>query len=928
MQLWPPRTLSRFEGLISDAAARCSGSRGHLTGLLVSDFLGEYAAAESCFLRALDIREKSLGEDHLLVAGVLNNYASLRRAMGDYAGARLDYERALRIREQNLPPEHPLLASSLNNLGYLLWVSGDYAAAKPIYVRALDINEKANGPNHPSTALALGNLANLLRSMSEYAEARPLYERALRIEEAALGPSHRELAATLTAMADLHISMRNLAAALPLYERALRIQEKALGLDHPEVAITLCRLADALQANGAGPQVRLYERALAIQDKALGPRHPIEATTLNSLARLLAEVGRTDEAFEAALRAEAIGMEHLHLTARTLAEREALRYESVRASGLGLALDLVVSGEVTSPAARERAWDALIRSRAIVLDEIASRHRAVEGSSDAEIARLASSLTQARTRLANLTVRGPESLVSDVYRELLDQARAERDRAERDLAVKSLWVRQEMERERIGLAEVTKSLSDGTTLVSFALYQSRSRPKRSLASRSAARAASTSAIPERTESEDVPYYLAFVLSARQSLTVIALGPAGEIDALVSQWSKQCGLHSHPRDASRTLADYRRAGEALRHAVWDPLESTLRGAQRILVVPDGALHLVNLAALPLGDSHYLIETAPLIHYLSTERDLTRIAEQKAAGHGLLAVGGPDFEASGSSALAHGRPSQGSPAPQKDVAGRGIDTPCKDLRAPFPQLPASRREVKEIESLWSRAQGPRQDASGRRGPDALAADVVCLTDADATETAFKTLAPGRRVLHVATHGFFLGGPCLAPVSDSRGLGPPRPVGPNGITPTEISSPLLLSGLVFAGANHRDRATSNEDDAILTAEEIASLDLRDVEWVVLSACDTGVGEVRAGESVFGLRRAFQIAGARTLIMSLWSVQDEAARQWMESLYQGRFLQKLSTADAVRRASIEVLRQRRAEGQSTHPFSWAGFIAVGNWD
>jgi CHAT domain-containing protein len=117
------------------------------------------------------------------------------------------------------------------------------------------------------------------------------------------------------------------------------------------------------------------------------------------------------------------------------------------------------------------------------------------------------------------------------------------------------------------------------------------------------------------------------------------------------------------------------------------------------------------------------------------------------------------------------------------------------------------------------------------------------------------------------------------------------------------------------------------VLTAEEVASLNLRGVEWAVLSGCDTGAGEVRAGEGVMGLRRAFQVAGARTVIMSLWPVEDQTTGEWMRILYQGRLTKRLSTADAVRQASLAVLRQRRARGLSAHPFHWAAFVATGDW-
>jgi CHAT domain-containing protein len=111
------------------------------------------------------------------------------------------------------------------------------------------------------------------------------------------------------------------------------------------------------------------------------------------------------------------------------------------------------------------------------------------------------------------------------------------------------------------------------------------------------------------------------------------------------------------------------------------------------------------------------------------------------------------------------------------------------------------------------------------------------------------------------------------------------------------------------------------------VTALNLRGVEWAVLSACDTGLGEVNADEGVLGLRRAFQIAGARTIIMSLWAVDDDAVRAWMHALYVGRLQQRLTTADAMHQASLDVLRKLRGRGSSTHPFYWAGFVAAGDW-
>ena len=147
------------------------------------------------------------------------------------------------------------------------------------------------------------------------------------------------------------------------------------------------------------------------------------------------------------------------------------------------------------------------------------------------------------------------------------------------------------------------------------------------------------------------------------------------------------------------------------------------------------------------------------------------------------------------------------------------------------------------------------------------------------------------------------------------------------SELENPLLRAGLAFAGANHRQLAAPDEEDGLLTAEEVTAVDLSGVEWAVLSACESGLGEVQSGEGILGLRRAFSIAGARTLVMSLWPVEDSASRDWMRLLYLHRFLEDAPTIDAVHQASLELLEARRDAGLSTHPFYWAGFVAVGDW-
>ena len=878
--------------------------------------MGDYAGAKPLYERTLALREKALGPDHPAVGQTLNNLALLLKATGDYARARSLHERDIGLKEKALGPAHPDVADSLNNLGNLLVTTGDYAGARSCFDRALATREKVLGPNHSKVAQTLDNIGSLLRNSGDHAGARSFYERALAIREKALGPNHPDVAANLNNIGELLELTGDFAQARPILERALEIKTKSFGPDHPILTSTLNVLAELRRGTGdyAGARL-LLERSVAIVEKAFGPDHPELVESLAGMARLLADTGEIDGAFAAALRAETIGREHFRLTARTLSEQQALSYASVRFSGLDLAFSLG-PGRLPS-ASRRKAWDALIRSRALILDEMAARHRTVRGAT--EITRLSEAVAAAQLRLANLTVRGPGQEPVETHRRLLDRARQEKEQAERALAERSVSFQDEQATSRVGLAEVTSALPKGSTLVGFARYNHDGVSRSSRESSSAARA------PKKSGSS--PHYLAFVLrSGEDDPTMVSLGSAREIETLIADWSKEAarGAILSGRSAKQSETAYRRAGAALRSKIWDPITAHLGEMKRVFVVPDGALNLVTLAALPVGETDYLIEQERLLHYLSAERDLLISSRRPARGKGLLALGGAAFDQVD---LLTARPSGPDvPAANGRLAlnrFRGEQSSCSDFQSiRFHPLPSTGREVEELIGLWTRR-------SGR--PGAITAqdvsDVVHLTGSKASEAMLKHEAPGRRVLHLATHGFFIAGRCPSALQASRGIGGLVTSEESRSKPMVGENPLVLAGLALAGANHRTAVGPEQEDGILTAEEIASMDLASAEWAVLSACDTGVGEIRAGEGVFGLRRAFQIAGVGALIMSLWSVDDEGSRRWMAELYEERLLKGLGTAEAVREASLKMLRDRRKKSQSTHPFYWASFIAAGDW-
>jgi len=879
--------LERALGPDHPVTARSYGSVALELGML-----GDLRGAADAARRQVDGLAASVGKEHPDYGWAVMNLGAIMRAAGRYGESLELVERSYPILKAALGDDHPDLAYVEHQMALSLRELGDFDGAVEWHRRAAERRAAALGPEHHLTLDSREWLAESLIADGEVESGTSLLREAIEARRRTLGPEHPTVARALHALGESLADEGDEAGARTALEQALEIRRAALGPDSLYVGDTLLRLGTVLLAQGAYDEAaaRLHD-ALDIRRDALGPDHPRVAEVLRAQARLDRRIGKPDLALDDALRAETIDREQLRLTARALPETLALRFAEVRSSVLGLVLTLGVQSP--SPSHAARTWDTVIRSRAVVLDEMAARNRSLVSSDDAETAALAARVVTARTRLANLTVRNLDEDPPRGLRSLLDEAREDRRRLELELAARSTAFAADRARADIGLDDVARALPPDTALLAFVRYD-RQAPPPALDDTAAPSAAPPPTPPAQ------PAYAAFVLSPGDAAPRrFDLGPAAAIDEAVRSWRRL--VTAVPTERLREAeAGYRTVAGELRRRVWDPVVPALGDAARVLIVPDGTLLGVSFASLPVAEGGYLLERGPTLHYLSSERDVVPGARAGAPGRGLLAMGGAAFDVV--------PPAPPSAAATADLF-RGPRPGCDAFRGRrFGPLPGTRLEAEDVAELWN----------DRRTPELGTA--VTRTGSEASETAFKLEARGRRVLHLATHGFFLGQDCDNGPASGRG-------GRSGGLAGRVENPLLGSGLALAGANRRDDDTSAADDGVLTAEEIGALDLGGVEWAVLSACDTGVGEVRAGEGVLGLRRAFEVAGARTLVMSLWPVEDRAARRWMLELYRARLGTGASTADAVRAAGLAVLEGQREAGLGGHPSRWAAFVAAGDW-
>jgi CHAT domain-containing protein len=819
---------------------------------------GAYPKAEPLLVRALDIREKALGSMHPDVATSLNNLAELYQDQGAYPKAEPLLVRALDIREKALGLMHSDVAQSLNNLAGFYKVQGAYPKAEPILVRALDINEKALGPMHPVVATSLNNLAELYHAQGAYPKAEPLLVRALDIREKVLGPMHPVVAAGLNNLAELYRDQGAYSKAEPLLVRALGIREKALGPMHPDVAQSLNNLASLYRDQGAYPKAEsLYLRALDIREKALGPMHPNVATSLHSIARLYEAQGAYPKAEPFLSRAADIRESQLR---SNLAPLSASRKWAVMTLVQGETERLVsfhVDASPNSPRALELALATVLRRKGRVLDSLTEAQRTLRDHLTPALRDQLDQLAQARSELAAQLYAAAEQRASTQRPAVVATLRTRIDDLEAVLSAASAEFR--AQNEPVTLANVQAALPPGAMLVELVRYR-----------RFDARAQS-SWHEER--------YVAYLVTSHGPPHWVSLGAAAPIDAAVD--AVLAALQAPVRTAAT-----RTALQHLDALLIAPMRDQLSGVSHLILAPDGKLNLVPFEALIDAQGHYELERY-LVSYLSSGRDLLRLAAHRTSRSPAVIVAGPDY----------------GPLPSHPVPGT----------VAFLPLPGARAEAADLGRYFS---------------------IPPVTDKQATKEALAALV-GPTILHVATHGFYARDPGTTPAPGSRGPSAPpltasAPRAPRGIyvdidggmsslspppTSSDPTEGLDRSGLAMAGANQGA-------GGIVTAREIAGFDWWGTQLVVLSACQTGVGAVPSGDGVYGMRRALVLAGAESQVVSLWNVSDSSARVLMRDYYD-ELARGTGRAEALRSAKLHMLHEPRY----AHPYYWAAFIPAGNW-
>ena len=872
-------------------------------------FKGDYIQAVELLKTVMEKRREIFGEKHPRFAEVLVNLAAGYKMIGRFREREALLLKALSIEIEVSGPESYKVGDCLHSLGDHYREIGNYGQAESYLQQALAIFEKTDGSQSIELCPTLLNLGQQALARFDYQTAEACFQRAFAIHKAQASPNEREMAETLTNLVPLFLVQNQLDKAIAAQIQAQTLFEKVLPPTNPFLirgylqAARLCELQKDFARSQSWlekvqelltrePDSRMEERfllysdfgsfyfrlndfekaesffsqALKLEKQLSNQFTPDTLAPFSFMFRIEAKKGNIQRAAEYLShiqnQTEALWVHNLVIGSENQ-KQQLLKHQSIFNDTIWFQLAQTAPPEELT----QLALQAILRKKGRALDAMTENINTLRQHSSPESQVLLDELFVIRARLSKLILQGPGKTPIDQYQSQITGLEAQGSQIEAKLSATSFQYRQLA--TSVTLTEVQAAIPDRSKLIEYCVYT-----------------------PFSTKDTvyEVPRYAVYTLDRTGKISFADLGSQHEIDNLVTEFRQALAATGGQRNLTkinlsterrRSLSQVQKLARQLDTRLLQPVRKFIGDKDHLLISPDGALNLIPFAAL-IDESHrYLVESHE-ITYLSSGRDLLRLKDKIPASQPALALANPAFD-------------QG-PGPQ--IFGQHFD--------PLAQLPGSEQEGKFLKSLFPKTQ-LKQGAA-------------------ATEVVLKQVQQPQ-LLHIATHGYFLEPDqttqTLAKNFETRSLSLGLPTG-QSISPDFIrqSNPLLRSMLFFSGANRKHSPTETTDDGILTALEVASLNLWGTKLVVLSACDTGVGEIKSGDGVYGLRRALVVAGAESQMISLWPVSDVGTQELMFSFYR-RLKAGEGRSQALRNAQLDLIKNPKRN----HPFFWASFIQSGEW-
>ncbi len=834
--------------------------------------LARFNMAEPIYLEAIAIAEKTGGRSDTTCGMLINNLALLYYDAGEFEKAEPLFLEALDIAERSFGREHIAYAQHANNLAQLYLETGQFVKAETHFLHALDITEKNQGKEDPEYGGYLGNLGRLYLETEQYDKALPLLLESLENTRRHFGQEHEYYAICTHDLGRYYQCTGQFEQARKHHQEATKIVKTVFGNSHPMVGYYLLFLGNSAHSLGFEREAEsILQEARSIIEASLGKSDPWAIACLNALAMLYESQARYPESTALMMEVLPLEQNRIMMGVQFLSEQELVGYLSVtRQSGANLYRTLFARPVAQAGVLPALSFDNALFEKGFLL-QAAFRLRNLANATP-EAAVINTELKSCRRHIAHYL---SKPLADRQHLKTLE------DRANR--------LEQQLARMIAGYAEVIQQVkwtevrnalppeAIAIEFIHFAIDADEQNDRIGYA-----------ALLLRPDAEQ-PLFIPLFMESDLSLLVHA-GHVRKADYVNDLYAGTDRGLVQPATGRKSLYDL----------IWAKIDAAgLQGVSTVYYASSGVLHRLNLGAIAIDDETILSDRYQFIGLGST-RQIVIKPDLPIHMRNALLVGGVHFDPD---------PARMSIEDGTELASRASSGSQNGLDAQderWSYLTWTEKEVVHIAKTLS-AEGFHPDS---------------YSGMDATEDAIKSLGesgPSPRILHLATHGFFF------PDPERRKENPG--VSPYGIAFKQSDHPMIRSGLILAGGNYAWQYGKPQqdvrEDGILTAYEISQMDLTGTELVVLSACETGLGDIRGNEGVYGLQRAFKIAGVRYLIMSLWQVPDRQTMQFMASFYNNW----LGKGDADQHMDIpEAFRQTQRDMRDRFfdPYSWAGFVLV----
>jgi len=864
-----------------------------LTGVFWAQ--SRYEELEPYVQRELALAKKLEGEKSVQYASYLSTYGALLNVRNEYSAAQRVYEQHLALQESMAKTKDDIgLVSSIQMLASVYWQTNQQQKAMALYDRAIAIAQSSPTTTPMMKTSTMWGVAAQYYWGGRKDLALPLIKKTIVEAEKEIAklekdaPDDYQIPALLGQLGYMYKQSGDLANAEKAFGKTIAIAEKKKTFsgwesaladvkreqNKPKEALALLEkakesmaklspisgtvyntmIADVLRDLGE------YKRAEKLLDehrqfviKNYGKKHPMYGAAQLSAVNVYAAAGKVKEAEQVLDEALDISERELALVLRTGTDTDHAVYFARNAYVLDTALNFGMNYAPTSGSAARLALTTLLRRKGRMLDAAAAALATIRSKLSPDDKKVLDELNSARAQLAKLVNAGPSATGGDADAYGKELAALEEKVQKLELQVSKKSAAYRTVTQPIELTAIQKVIPADARLIEVVNYQPWD-PKAPYAQRLAL-------LPR--------HYAAYVVGAKGDPVTVELGEAAAIDKAVEDFRK--AVADPDNDRAMDL------GKALYDLTMAKVVPKLGGSTNILIAPDGALNVVPFSALVDEKKQFLIKKYTFT-YLTSGRDLLRLSIKTKAQGGGVVFADPKFDST-------------SPTPDGGTTRGRRSADLRSLK--WVPLPGTGQEADALVHTMKGLKVYRGD--------------------QATEGALKGLhAP--KILHLATHGFFLPDEPPPPAADQMAANAPSAKSAGADL---YENPLLRSGLALAGAN---KLSSGNDDGVLTALEASGLDLWGTKLVVLSACETGVGKVSNGEGVYGLRRSLVIAGAESLVMTLWQVDDFATKDLMAGYYKKLAAGKPRSA-ALREIQLEISSQEKY----AHPFYWASFLPAG---